>query len=127
MLARLLPMAGGEMNDPEFGCWIETASAADVVHVRGDIDDATLPRLASYLDDAAQHARHLIVDLSQVTYLNVASMSTIERHRQRYGDRGHMLVVVAPTSLPRRSMDMVGFGECVRVVESLDEAFALLP
>ena len=127
MLARLLPIAGGEMDESGFACWIESASAADVLHVRGVVDDATLPRLEACLKDAGQHGRHLIADLSLVTYLNVACMRMLETHRQQYGDRGHTLIVVAPTSPPRRSMDTVGFAETVPLVETLDQAFALLP
>ncbi len=115
------------MDESGFGCWIESASAADVLHVRGVVDDASLPRLEACLTDAGQHGRHLIADLSLVTYLNVACMRMLETHRQQYGDRGHTLIVVAPTSLPRRSMDTVGFAEMVPLVETLDQAFALLP
>ena len=133
----LLPIQGGEIDEP-FQSWIEETPpgglslqggdrpAAYVVHVNGEVDGLNTPKLQAYLEEAAGSGRHIIVDLSAVTFLDLNGLRLLEIYHQRCRDRGRRLVVIAPSGMPRRIMDIVGFTQEIPVVQSRQAAKDLL-
>ncbi len=133
----LLPIQGGEIDEP-FQSWIEETPpgglspsggdrpAAYVVHVNGEVDGLNTPKLQAYLEEAAGSGRHIIVDLSAVTFLDLNGLRLLETYHQRCRDRGRRLVVIAPSQMPRRIMDIVGFTQEIPVVQSRQAAEDLL-
>ncbi len=93
----LLPIQGGEIDEP-FQSWIEETPpgglspsggdrpAAYVVHVNGEVDGLNTPKLQAYLEEAAGSGRHIIVDLSAVTFLDLTQEIPVVQSRQAAED-----------------------------------------
>jgi anti-anti-sigma factor len=73
-------------QSPEF-CWIDVVAAGDAVtiHVRGEIDRATVPLLHAALDGVDGHG--VEVDLSATTFCDGAGLRVLEQAHQRFGPR----------------------------------------
>ncbi len=125
VLTALLRIQGGEFEEP-FQVWIEETPAAYLVHVQGEVDALSAPRLRAYLEKAEGAGRHIIVDLSAVTFIDLNGFRLLEACHQRCRDRGRRLVVLAPTRMPRRIMDIVEFTREIPVALSVQEAEDLL-
>ena len=68
-------------------CWIDVVTAEDdvTIHVRGEIDLATVPLLDTALEALDGHA--VEVDLSATTFCDGAGLRVLEEAHQRFGPR----------------------------------------
>lgn len=65
------------------------------VRVRGDVDAASADHLSAALA-GAEDVRHLVVDLSASSFVDIAGMRAIAECATRRNRRGHGLVVASP-------------------------------
>ncbi|MEA2350290.1 MAG: hypothetical protein QOG86_1231 [Thermoleophilaceae bacterium] len=103
-------------------------SEGDVVvaELKGEIDLANAKAIGSLVAGAVPNdATGLVVDLSEVTYLDSSGVHLIFDLAQRLGDRQQRLVLVVPEgSRVRRVLDLVNLEAVVQVVRSADGATA---
>jgi anti-sigma B factor antagonist len=98
--------------------------ALNVVHLAGEVDLATLPKMSDALVRAvdADADATVVVDLDGVQLLDDAGLGLLlgaaGRARRRHGD---VIVVCSPGTL-RRHLALTGFDRAVRVVETLADA-----
>jgi anti-anti-sigma factor len=80
------------------------------VRLRGELDAASSRQLAELLSHAvvAVHARLLIVDLAEVTFLDLSTIGVLERVRLVGDAIGVDVVVANPGLVARRVMSLVG-------------------
>ena len=110
---------------PELALTLHRSAAADVVRVAGELDMANVDRLEGAVDSAS--ARHVVLDLEGVSYLDSAAIRAIERAFRRLAESRRTLVVVAsPASRAAWTFRVAGFGQGL-VVESLEAAIAARP
>src|SRR5436305_1294470 len=82
---------------------------ATVIAVSGELDVATVPRLRAALTEAAERgSTRLVVDLSEVTFVDSVSVGAILHAQRRLGLEGRLAVVLAPSSYARVIFDVVG-------------------
>lgn len=84
---------------------IEPGSTHTTVRASGDVDMATAPSLRECL---ASLAGNVVVDLSEVTFLDSTAMSVlIAEHKRRVG-AGHSLVITGSSPMALRIFELTG-------------------
>jgi anti-sigma B factor antagonist len=93
--------------------------------VRGELDIATVPELRERLDAAVDAGvKRLVLDLSEVAFMDSIAMAAILHTRTRLGDSGRILVVVPESSYTRLVFEIAGLPRCLELFESRAEAVA---
>ncbi|MGS2645100.1 anti-sigma factor antagonist [Streptosporangium sp. LJ11] len=96
-----------------------------VLRLLGELDAFTAPRVRAILDEVVGvcHELRLIVDLTQLTFMASTGLGLLLEIRDRVGERGgHLIVILAPGSRPRRLFDLTRLTDHFEVAESLREA-----
>jgi anti-sigma B factor antagonist len=98
-----------------------------VVAVRGEIDVYTGPPLRTELAGLATAHRHLLVDLTAVTWLDSTGLGVLIGVRKRLHARGHrLLLVVPPDSRPHKVLAVTALDGFFAPHPTLDDALAAL-
>jgi anti-sigma B factor antagonist len=84
-----------------------------IVDVRGDIDVASAPQLWRELEPQLETTRHVVVDLSKVSFIDSTGVGTIIRAVNALRDRGQRLTLRAPTPMTRTVFETVGLTRLV--------------
>ena len=94
-----------------------------VVTVKGDVDLATAPALREHLVEILHRGApaHLIVDLSQVTFMDSTGLGVLVGANRRVQDAGGHMTVVA-TEAVQRIMRLAGLQHLWTIVEQLADA-----
>jgi anti-sigma B factor antagonist len=98
-----------------------------VCSVAGEIDLATAPTLVeaieSELASPAPETKRVVVDLSEVGFLDSSGLNALVRLEQTMDSRGVDVRIVSPSDrVVRQVFEITKLTEPLRVVESLDEA-----
>ena len=92
-----------------------------LVAIHGDVDLKTAREFRAALDDAAQDGKpRLIVDMSDVPFMDSSGLAAVIGAQKAFKDRTR-LVVVCPDNL-RRLFEVTRLDSIVSVVGSLPEA-----
>ena len=94
----------------------------DVVHLSGDVDLATIPRLADALIkavDSSTGTTPLVVDLDGVVVLDDAALGLLLGAAGRLRTAGRDLVVACTTPTLRHRLARTGFERAVRVIDRI--------
>jgi anti-anti-sigma factor len=91
----------------ELSLEVQTNGSADVVVVvHGEIDMATAPQLAACL--AGQSDRDIVVDLSDVPFLDSSALSVLVRARAVMSENGHNMRVTGEQDNVRTVLEVTG-------------------
>jgi anti-sigma B factor antagonist len=85
--------------------------------LKGELDVLTAPQLAAELIAQNGAARDLLIDLSDLTFIDSSGIYVLVRACAQNGTR-----VVCPPGNIRRVLDIVSFSNAARLYESLEEA-----
>jgi anti-sigma B factor antagonist len=102
----------------------DVRDGAAVVHVAGEVDLVTAPRLVDELISVGEQfaaLRAVVVDLSDVTFFASAGLQALVEQQQRCRDAKVDMYVVADRTVAR-TIDMTGLGDVLTVRASLAEA-----
>ena len=95
-----------------------------VVRLQGELDLHNAPELRAAFDEAlARRPARLLVDLSDVEFLDSTALSALIQARKRQVERGAFRVA-APGAEPRRVLRLAGVEQHLAVFDSLEEALA---
>lgn len=99
-----------------------------VARLTGELDLSNAEDVGRALADAVpNHALALVVDLSQVEYLDSAGIQLIYRLRESLRARGQTLHLVIPTaSAANDALRLAGVERHVETIQSVDEALGEL-
>ena len=98
-----------------------------VITVRGELDIATAPQLRERMSAAIDEGvRRVVIDLRPLDFLDSVAVASMLHARRQLGDAGRLAVVVAPDSYIRMVFEIAGLPDCLDVVETRDEAVALV-
>ena len=99
-------------------------SGVPVLGVSGEVDLATAPALqTAMLAMMGRGSSRLIVDMSDVTFMDSSGLSALLAARDAGGEGCELILVVAP-GMVRRLLDTTAIGTLFTVFESLDGALA---
>jgi anti-sigma B factor antagonist len=101
--------------------------AARLLTFEGEVDIASAEPFRTRLSDAAKVATGwLVVDLSAVSFLDSVALAALVRARRQIGDRGRLVIVIAPESFPALVFDAAGLTHHFEIVETASAARALV-
>lgn len=107
---------------------VQLARPADdvaVVTLEGEIDLYTAPRFKEALGQGIDEgARHVIVDLSSVTFVDSTALGVLVGGARRLRLHDGSLVVVAGLDRIRRIFEIAGLGGAFAILPTLDDALA---
>jgi stage II sporulation protein AA (anti-sigma F factor antagonist) len=79
------------------------------VHVHGELDVMTNPQLRGRLAGlASMGARHIVIDLADVTFLGVEAVRVLVDAHQWLAARGGRLTLSSPSRMARRVFELTG-------------------
>lgn len=116
------------MSDrPQFSVEIEQRSdERALVVVCGEVDIYTAPQLHEALDASiAAGGRHLVVDLSQVTFIDSTALGVLVGAAKRLHSADGALAIVCSDEKIRRIFQITGLDQALAMHESRDEALAV--
>jgi len=104
---------------------IESGSGAVVVGVKGEIDLSNASLLERRLLDAFDGGKPMVVDLTEVAYLDSSALACLHRVSVAAGDRAvQMRVVAGEGGMAKRLLSITGLEEVLRPCGTLQEALA---
>jgi len=105
---------------------VETVGELVVAHLDGEIDMSNATELGHALSrQMTNQALGLVIDLTDITYLDSAAIQVIYELRERLQTRGQQLsLVVAPTSPITEALRIADVTSAVGVYETREEALA---
>ena len=107
-----------------FSVSVRHEAYADIVSARGTLDLFTAPRLQEILlRSTSCQARHLVLDLSSLDFLDSVGIDTMITGRGPWGARkGRTLVVARPGTSAHKILDILALNEVVEILPSLEAA-----
>lgn len=104
---------------------VEHHDGAVVLHVAGELDMLTTPKLQESISrELAAHPPVLVIDLADVTFLASSAMAAIVVAHQKAGDRSAVRVV-ATSRETTRPLEVAGLRSYLSIYDSLDAALAV--
>jgi anti-sigma B factor antagonist len=101
---------------PPFACtWKAGGSSASWVHVSGDLDLMTAPKLAATLREAQLDVRMVVVDLRELTFIDSAGIHVILAAADEARQQGGRLVLVRGPAQIDRVFTLTGASEQVTI------------
>jgi anti-sigma B factor antagonist len=101
---------------------LETGDRAYLVSVEGELDLYSAPRLQAELDALASDASDVVLDLSQVTFIDATALGAILAAGRRLREADGRLALVAATDATRKLLALVGVDRVLPIYESSERA-----
>lgn len=103
----------------------EHRGAALIFRLRGSLDIATSPTLRAALVDATEHdAKEIVVDLSQLEFLDSTGLGALIGAHRRSAERGGALRLVVRDGPIARLLNITGLIRVLAVYHDLDAALS---
>jgi anti-anti-sigma factor len=93
---------GGPHGPEVFRLTVEEDSATLVLRLHGDFDLLTMGRVEVALDAIRKLTRHVVFDLREVSFLDMAGLMTLMRANERARSEPFDVKVVPPAGLANR-------------------------
>jgi anti-sigma B factor antagonist len=101
---------------------VRTGDRAYLVAVDGELDLYSAPQLQAELDALAPDATDVVLDLTEVGFIDSTALGTILASGRRLRDAGGRLALVAATPATRKLLGVVGVDRVLPVYDSSDSA-----
>jgi len=96
-----------------------------ILTVSGEIDMSTAPRLEEALESANAGASRVVVDLTNVSFVDSSALNAFVRGQRGLTERGIALRLVAPSAgVVRKVFEIANLTEPLNVVETTDAALS---
>jgi anti-sigma B factor antagonist len=104
----------------------EEVGGTSVLRAAGEIDIATAPRLRECLAEVPDGSRVVIVDLSEVTFLDSTGLSVLVGGWKRFSseDKGAELRLVVVRPVIQRVLDVTGLAKVFSIFSTVEAALA---
>lgn len=113
------------MSEPLLAIRKSRVGNALIVALSGEIDMASAPELDQALELVDRGADPVVVDLSDVGFLDSSALNVLVRCHRRMHERRIRFCVVSPDDHPlRRVFEITHLAEPLNVVSSVDAALA---
>jgi anti-anti-sigma factor len=111
------------MTDTPFELRSTRVGDAIVVAIVGEIDMATAPEVSRAIDSGNSDAARVVIDLSEVTFLDSSALNAFVQSQQELARRDIAFRIVSPADQAVRNVfEITRLTEPLSVVDSLDEA-----
>jgi anti-sigma B factor antagonist len=113
--------AGADQEQASF--FLEGLDGCMVVFAVGEIDIATSDGLREAMHAAVESSRHIIVDLSAVTFLDSTGLGVLLGTRKQIASTHQSMCLVGPTRLVAKVLSITRVDQTIPVHPNLDTAF----
>lgn len=104
-----------------FSISVDRQGPRAVVRVLGELDIATVPKLARTLDGLGPAARDVVIDLSEVWFMDLTAMRRLLRVQDRLAVRGGRLALAAVPDATLRMLRLTGLAGAFLLLDDPDE------
>jgi anti-sigma B factor antagonist len=103
---------------PGFRCTLRNSNP-DVawIHLAGELDIGTTPRLQDALREAGLQARRIVLDLRELTFMDSSGIHAIVDASRRGGPTRGRLVIVRGPSAVNRLFELTGLSDALEIVD----------
>jgi anti-sigma B factor antagonist len=116
------------------GWWVATLRLSSqplagsvVVAVEGDLDIVTSREFDDYLATARREHRHLVIDLSAVTFMDTSSLAVIVGHWKKLTAEGGSLALAGARYRHTKTLWITGLAHRLPLYDTAAEALAAVP
>jgi anti-sigma B factor antagonist len=106
-----------QAEQPEFSVSKRTVAGWEVISVYGELDALTAPELTDAIDALDGSALQVVVDLSELSFIDSSGLHTLMRARPG----GRPISVVCPNGNISRLLEIVKADRMLRVYKQLDD------
>jgi anti-sigma B factor antagonist len=103
-------------------CQTEATADGMILRLSGEIDLVTAPLVFSTLQSMAEDDAHVIVDLSELGYMDSSGLHVLFAINRVFLDRRQRFVVSNPSAAVRKIMDIIEFDKIIPVFPSVEAA-----
>jgi anti-sigma B factor antagonist len=100
----------------------EHAADYSVISVRGEVDLHSSPRLERAIERGSEGVKAVVVDMSDISFMDSTVLSAFMQAREELGERGISLRLVSPSSSVKRLFEITGLGDYFEVYPSREAA-----
>ena len=108
-----------------FHAWTEEIPSVRVLHVAGEIDPMTTRCLKLHVDQLIGRGLPIIVDCSELRYLDLAGMHVLEDCHQR-AEQAEQWLLVGSTPLVHHTLVVTQLNQRVPLFDTLHEAVTVV-
>ncbi|MFI6477570.1 STAS domain-containing protein [Nonomuraea sp. NPDC050663] len=98
-----------------------------VAAVAGEVDSTTTGRLQAAIDEAVKLSPHLLLDLSEMGFLDSAGIRVILHAFNHARETGGSLAMCSLRPSPQRLIELVGLAEYIPIYRTRDDAMEIGP
>ncbi len=99
-----------------------------VVVLQGELDLFTAPRFLMVLLESIEHgARRVVVDLTEVTFVDSTALGALIGAGKRLGGVEGSLAIVCPPGSIRRLLELTSLDSIIEIYASREEALSAAP
>lgn len=99
----------------------ESRGGCAVITIRGDLDVVTSPQLDESLTAAEADHRHIILDLTQVDFLDTSALAVIVGHWKKAEAAGGTLALAGARYRYTKTLWITGLADKLTLYENVDE------
>ena len=110
------------MDQPSTGT--DALVEARVVVISGEIDLAVADDLRATLTKGVDSSTALVIDMSEVTFIDSTGISALVAAARRARERGGWIRLAGPQRSPRRVLTIAGVDSLLPIYDTVDEAVA---
>jgi anti-sigma B factor antagonist len=114
------------VSAPKLAVSLVSGAGADVLRVSGEVDLATGEEFAAHLGDALGTGRPLIVDLRELSYIDVRGVKALEDAGVRATGDGRRFVIVSSNKLFQKLFSILRFDGGAEMVSTVNDALRLV-
>jgi len=103
---------------------IEPRGASVVVSVQGELDVTSSQRFDDCLSDAAALSDQVILDMSEVDFMDTTALAVIVTHWRRQADEGGQLLLAGARYRYTKALWITGLADRLPMHDTVDEALA---
>jgi anti-anti-sigma factor len=105
---------------------IEPHGASVVVSVQGELDITSSQRFDDCLSEAAAESDQVILDMSEVDFMDTTALAVIVAHWRRQADEGGQFVLAGARYRYTKALWITGLADRLPMHDTVDQALAAL-
>jgi anti-sigma B factor antagonist len=100
------------------------AAGHTIVAVTGDVDFSGTAEFRAYLNDAVAAGIPVLVDLTDVTFMDSMGLGVLVQTHKRLAEGGRVLVLVCPDNAVRRLLRITALDRLFTIAPTLTQALS---
>src|SRR5438094_7159538 len=108
-----------DLGAPPFSVTVAADAESTTVVFSGELDLAGVERARAAIAEAEEHSGMIVLDLSQLTFLDSTGLEVVLRAARRAGELGRRLVVRRPSPYVKRLFELTAIDQSLDIVDDV--------